>query len=157
MSTQISTPPSAGIPSGFGLRLKEERKRLGLNQAELAEVGGVGRLAQLQYESEASAPTTRYLSALGSIGVNLVYLIANVRLERDGLKDEQLERVERRAFEWVETCAETQPDGKMSAEARRLLHQTIRGVLIQMELGTLPENFDMSLLTSQKISNLSKR
>lgn len=157
MTVQISTLQSVGIPLGFGLRLKEERKRLGLNQAEFAQIGGVGRLAQLQYESEATAPTTRYLSAVGAIGVDLVYLVANIRLEADGLGAEQRERVERRAFEWVETCAETEPGGKMSAEARRLLYQIIRGVLIQMELGTLPENFDTGLLMSQKISNFSKR
>lgn len=157
MTVQISTSQSVGIPLGFGMRLKEERKRLGLNQAELAQVGGVGRLAQLQYESEATAPTTRYLSAIGAIGVDLVYLVANIRLEADGLGAEQRERVERRAFEWVETCAESQPGEKMSAEARRLLYQIIRGVLIQMELGTLPEDFDTGLLMSQKIGNLSKR
>lgn len=157
MTVQISTLPYSGIPPGFGLRLKEERKRLGLSQADLAQIGGVGRLAQLQYESEATAPTTRYLSAISTIGVDLVYLIANTHLEGDDLGAEQLERVEQRAFDWVETCAETQPNGKMSAEARRVLYQIIRGVLIQIELGTLPENFDTTLLMSQKISKLSKR
>lgn len=157
MTVQIPTHMSVGIPPGFGLRLKEERKRLRLNQAELAQIGGIGRLAQLQYESEATAPTTRYLSAIGAIGVDLVYLVANIRLEADGLGLEQRERVERRAFEWVETCAETQTSGKMSAEARHILYKIIRDVLIQMELGTLPENFDTGLLMSQKIGNLIKR
>ncbi|MDO9422131.1 MAG: helix-turn-helix transcriptional regulator [Herminiimonas sp.] len=153
MTVQISTLQSVGIPLGFGIRLKEERKRLGLNQAEFAQIGGVGRLAQLQYESEATAPTTRYLSAIGAIGVDLVYLVANIRLEADGLRAAQRESVERRAFEWVETYAETLANGKMSAEARRFIYQIIRGVLIQMELGALPEDFDIGLLMSQKIGN----
>lgn len=153
MNVHKSTHIPVGIPPGFGQRLKEERKRLRLNQAEFAQIGGIGRLAQLQYESEATAPTTRYLSAIGAIGVDLVYLVANIRLEADGLGAEQRERVERRAFEWVETYAETLASGKMSAEGRRLIYQIIRGVLIQMELGTLPEDFEIGLLMSQKIGN----
>lgn len=156
MTVQVSTPTVPGIPPGFGLRLKEERKRLGLSQAEMAQVGGVGRLAQLQYESEATAPTTRYLSAIGSIGVNLVYLVAGIRLGARDLSPEQQDRIERRAFEWVESCAETQPNGRMSAETRRLLYQVIRNVLTQIEQGALPENFDPSLLMSQQIGNLKR-
>ncbi|RJG05264.1 XRE family transcriptional regulator [Noviherbaspirillum cavernae] len=155
MTTQTSTPP--GIPPGLGLRLKEERKRLGLNQVELAQIGGVGRLAQLQYESEASAPTTRYLSAIGAAGVDLVYLISASKAYTGELRSEQQDRVERRAFEWVEMCAEAEPDGHLSAESRRVLFRMIRDVLIQMELGTLPENFDTSLLMSQQMKAHGKR
>lgn len=157
MSIQISTPQTTGITSGFGQRLKEERKRLKLSQTELAQLGGVGRLAQSQYESEATGPTTRYLSAIGAAGVDLAYLIFGTRQEAGVLSPEQQHRVECRAFDWIERCAETQPDGRMSAEARRLLYQMIRSVLVQIELGKLPADFNTDLLMSQQIAHLGKR
>lgn len=157
MSIQTPTLSAKGIPAGFGLRLKEERKRLGLSQTELAQIGGVGRLAQSQYESEATAPTTRYLSAIGVAGIDLFYLVSGAKLESGMLSPEQQDRVERRAFEWVEMCAETQADGRMSAETRRFLYQIIRSVLVQIELGKLPADFDTNTLMSQQIAHLGRR
>lgn len=157
MSIQSSTLRENGIPAGFGLRLKEERKRLKLSQAELAQIGGVGRLAQSQYESEATAPTTRYLSAIGAAGIDLAYLLLGAKLETGVLSPEQQDRVERRAFDWVEMCAETQADGRMSAETRRFLYQIIKSVLVQIELGRLPADFDTNVLMSQQIAHLGKR
>lgn len=156
MSLQTSTSAANSIPTGFGLRLKEERKRLGLSQTELAEIGGVGRLAQSQYESEVTAPTTRYLSAIGAAGIDLSYLIFGAKLEGGVLTTEQQDRVERRAFEWVEMCAETQVGGRMSAETRRLLYQIIRSVLVQIELGKLPADFDTNVLMSQQIAHMGR-
>jgi transcriptional regulator with XRE-family HTH domain len=139
------------IPKGFGERLKAERKKLKLSQTELAEIGGVGRLAQSQYESEQSAPTTRYLSAISSAGVNLTYLVLGVRPDNTVLNPEQLNRVENKAFEWIEIYSEAQSGGKLSAESRRLMYQVLRNLLTQVELGEIPADLAPKMFMSLKL------
>jgi transcriptional regulator with XRE-family HTH domain len=139
------------IPKGFGERLKAERKRLMLSQTELAEIGGVGRLAQSQYESEQSAPTTRYLSAISGAGVNLTYLVLGMRPESTALTPEQLDRVESKAFEWVEIYSDAQSSGKLSAESRRLMYQVFRNLLAQVELGEIPADLAPKMFMSLKL------
>jgi len=139
------------IPKDFGERLKAERKRLKLSQTELSEIGGVGRLAQSQYESEQSSPTTRYLSAISSAGVDLTYLILGIRPETSALTPEQQDRVERKAFEWVEIYADAQSDGKLSAESRRFMYQIFRNILAQVELGEIPADLAPKMFMSLKL------
>lgn len=146
-----------GIPPGFGLRLKEERLRLRLSQAQLAELAGIQRLAQLQYEAEGTAPTTRYLSAVATAGVDLSYLILGIRLGEGGLTPEQTQRVEDKAFDWIQKCAECQPDGKLSADSHKMLFKLFRGYLTQVELGQLPSDFDPTALISGQVAILGKR
>lgn len=145
-----------GIPTGFGQRLKAERKRLHLSQAQMADVGGVGRLAQSQYESEQTAPTTRYLSAISSAGVDLAYLILGIRPDANSLTSEQLDLVERKAFDWVEKFAEMQADGRLNAETRRLMYQLFRNFWIQVELGELPADLAPKMFMSPEFVNLRK-
>lgn len=148
MSIQTST--TSGIPQGFGQRLKEERKRLKMSQADFAQIGGCQRLAQLQYEAESTAPTTRYLNAIGAAGADLAYLILGIRYCEGGLTPQQVQRVEDRAFDWVDKCAKTQPDGKFSADTHKMLFKLFRGYLAQVELGQLPADFDpMTLISGQ--------
>lgn len=146
-----------GIPPGFGTRLREERKRLGKSQAEFAAAGGVGRLAQIQYENESTAPSTRYLSGIAAIGTDLAYLILGLRFDAGGLTKEQEDRVERKAFELVEACAETEPDGRLSAESRRLLYRVFRSYLTQVELGKLPADFDVKSLVADQVAHIGGR
>lgn len=151
MSIQMTT--NSGIPTGFGLRLKAERKRLGLSQAQLAEIGGIGRLAQVQYESEATSPTTRYLSAIASAGIDLAYLVLGIRFDEGGLTPEKAQEVEDRAFDWVQKYAQQQPDGKLSAETHKILFRLCRGCLTQMAQGKLPADLDlMALINGQGVA-----
>lgn len=61
--------------STFGARLKEERKRIGLNQTDFAAAGGVQKRAQVSYEQDERAPNMEYLGLLSKIGVDVVYLL----------------------------------------------------------------------------------
>lgn len=63
----------------IGERLEEERKRLGLSQTAFGEVGGVKKLAQIQYEKGASFPTAHYLSGAAAAGVDVLYVITGSR------------------------------------------------------------------------------
>jgi len=140
------------LPSGFGERLKEERKRLKLSQTQLGEIGGVAKLAQLQYESEATSPTIRYMTAIAEAGVDVNYLLFGMRFEAESLTTAQLDKIEDRAFEWVEAVAEKRSDGKLNASSRRLLYQVIRNVLIQIEQGTLPATTDIGSFIASDIA-----
>lgn len=69
-----------GVAPGFGRRLKIERRRIGKTQALFAEIGGVGRLTQCQYEQEKTEPSLGYLDKIGGAGVDLVYLLLAIRM-----------------------------------------------------------------------------
>jgi len=155
MSLQTST--AIGIPPGLGERLKEERKRLKMSQAQLAEAGGIQRLAQLQYEAETTAPTTRYLSSIAAAGVDLSYLILGVRFGEGGLTPEQALRVEDMAFEWIQKCADIQPDRRLSADTHKMLFRLFRGYLTQVERGQLPADFDPTTLITGQLAVLGKK
>ena len=66
-------------PSSFGSRLREERDRLQLSQAELASTGGVARTTQHIYEADVRAPDVDYLEAVRQVGVDVVYLLLGER------------------------------------------------------------------------------
>ncbi|WP_310106309.1 helix-turn-helix transcriptional regulator [Paraburkholderia phenoliruptrix] len=63
----------------FGARLKDERKRLGLKQAELAELAATTNVAQSRYESGDRSPDWAYLSAVARAGVDVLYVLTGER------------------------------------------------------------------------------
>lgn len=74
----------------IGIRLKEERERLKLSQAALAEIGGKKKLAQLKYEQGDSSPTAAYLAAVERVGIDVLYVVTGVRTSAS-LVPEELE------------------------------------------------------------------
>lgn len=62
----------------IGVRLKEERKRLKLNQDEMASVAGLKRMAQLNYEKGERLPDAAYLVAAAKAGVDVNYVITGI-------------------------------------------------------------------------------
>lgn len=65
----------------IGDRLKEERERLKLNQTEFAELGGVGKQAQLNYEKGTRSPDGQYLENIAKAGCDVKYIVTGVRSE----------------------------------------------------------------------------
>ena len=65
--------------SDIGSRLRQERKRLGLSQREIGQLGGVAANAQGKYESGERVPKADYLAALASIGVDILYVLTGRR------------------------------------------------------------------------------
>jgi len=63
------------LKNTFGERLKAERSRLGLTQEALGAVGGVKKLAQISYEQGKRFPDAGYLISIGSIGVDVQYVL----------------------------------------------------------------------------------
>lgn len=70
----------------FGERLKRERERLGIAQAKFAELCGVGRTAQFNYESGERSPDSRYLDAAIAAGADAWYLLTGKRLGEERLQ-----------------------------------------------------------------------
>ncbi|RQS28004.1 XRE family transcriptional regulator [Burkholderia sp. Bp8992] len=70
---------------GIGARLKEERMRIGLSQAEIAALGGLSNKTQLGYESDVRSPDANYLAALAKVGVDVLYVITGERSVQSAL------------------------------------------------------------------------
>lgn len=75
----------------LGIRLKEERKILGLSQQEFGAIGGVAANAQVHYESGARLPKSDYLIAIRHKGVDVLYVLTGERavLPQDALSDKE--------------------------------------------------------------------
>lgn len=71
--------------SALGLRLREERQRVGLDQRAMAAVGGVSRNSQLAYEAGRTAPSSDYLFAVQREGVDVPFLFTGTRTESKNL------------------------------------------------------------------------
>lgn len=67
--------------STIGERLKEERERLSLNQTAFGEIGGVKKLAQINYEKNERSPDAPYLQAIAALGADVLYIITGERAE----------------------------------------------------------------------------
>ena len=61
--------------TSFGQRLRQERTRLRLTQAQLAEIGEVRRTTQHIYESDVRAPDVRYLEKIKIAGIDVAFLL----------------------------------------------------------------------------------
>lgn len=60
-------------------RLREERQRLGLNQTEFAELAGVLKGAQVNYEAGKRAPDSNYMTAIAAAGADVLYILTGDR------------------------------------------------------------------------------
>ncbi|WP_334070397.1 helix-turn-helix transcriptional regulator [Burkholderia cepacia] len=66
LSTQTTT---------IGERLRSERKRLGHSQTQFAELAGVHKNAQGNYEGDLRRPDADYLVQVAGIGVDVLYVL----------------------------------------------------------------------------------
>ncbi|WP_010226708.1 helix-turn-helix domain-containing protein [Pseudomonas donghuensis] len=63
----------------IGERLREERARLGFNQAEFAAFAGVAKTSQFNYEKGERSPDAAYLAAVAVKGVDVLYVVTGER------------------------------------------------------------------------------
>lgn len=63
----------------IGERLKEERIRLGFNQADFAALAGVAKTSQFNYEKGERSPDAEYLAAVAEAGVDILYVVTGNR------------------------------------------------------------------------------
>lgn len=77
-----------GFQMSTGDRLREERERLGLNQEGFGALGGVKKLAQINYEKGERAPSSDYLAGLAKAGVDVLFVVTGRRLDAPLTPDE---------------------------------------------------------------------
>ncbi|TBU78183.1 helix-turn-helix domain-containing protein [Phytopseudomonas daroniae] len=63
----------------IGERLREERVRLGYNQADFAAIAGVAKTSQFNYEKGERSPDASYLAAVAEKGVDVLYVVTGKR------------------------------------------------------------------------------
>lgn len=66
---------------GFGTRLAEERKRLGMKQADFAALVGTDVPKQSLYENDRRELRADYLARLADARVDVVYVLTGQRME----------------------------------------------------------------------------
>lgn len=76
---------------GFGARLAEERKRLGLKQAEFASLVGTDVPKQSLYENDRRELRADYLARLAAAKVDVVYVLTSKRSEGAWLSEDASE------------------------------------------------------------------
>jgi len=69
--------------TGLGLRLRDERERLGYSQQQLAELAGVKRASQYLYENDQNSPNARYFKAVAEHGIDTDYVFYGQRYKPD--------------------------------------------------------------------------
>lgn len=89
----------------IGERLREERVRLGMNQDDFAEVGGVQRRAQGNYERGERAPDADYLARIAERGADVLFIVTGVRALTERDLDADLDRYGK-AWETLEMALE---------------------------------------------------
>lgn len=73
-------------PELIGSRLREERRRLGLTQVELAKLGGVRRVSLYLYEKGDRLVPLDFMLRVRQVGVSLSYVLWGDRLPEQRLK-----------------------------------------------------------------------
>lgn len=63
----------------IGERLREERVRLGYNQADFAAIASVAKTSQFNYEKGDRSPDAVYLEAVSLKGVDVLYVLTGKR------------------------------------------------------------------------------
>ena len=72
----------------FGARLAEERKRLGLKQAEFAALVGTDVPKQSLYENDRRELRADFLARLTVAGVDVIYVLTGSRMEGTRLSEQ---------------------------------------------------------------------
>lgn len=68
--------------------MKEERKRIGITQADAAARAGVARETWSRYENGALPPTLEAFSAIAAAGADIQYIVTGVRSAQALTRDE---------------------------------------------------------------------
>ncbi len=112
----------------FGEKVKNERKRLGLNQDELAKKIGVTRRVISSYENDSSRPrgTERYKKLAEALGVNINYLLSEDEAFIADVEDNYGHRGAKQAKELLAEVTGLFAGGEMADEDMREMVDAIQ-------------------------------
>lgn len=64
----------------IGSRLRAERERLGLSQADLAQLAEQSRKSQVRYEADERQPDASYLATIAKHGFDVLYILTGAHI-----------------------------------------------------------------------------
>ena len=100
-------------------RLKEERKRQGLTQHQLADIGGITATTMFNYEN-GRKPSSKFLAAIADAGFDVQYILTGQHSGAPLLSLEQqcagltVEVVTREEEELLENYRNSPPEGQLA-------------------------------------------
>ena len=115
----------------IGSRLKEERKRLGMDQIPFGLLGGVQAVAQSNYENDKRQPDAAYLAGVAAAGADVLYIVTGIR----SLSEKDLEAALDRygmAWETLELALEATGREMSPAKKRKAADALFRASKTQM-------------------------
>jgi len=115
----------------IGSRLKEERKRLGMDQIAFGQMGGVQAVAQSNYENDKRHPDAAYLASISAAGVDVLYIVTGQRALTDKDVAADLERYGM-AWETLEMALEATGREMSPAKKRKAADALYRASKAQM-------------------------
>jgi transcriptional regulator with XRE-family HTH domain len=121
----------------FAKRLRAERARLNLSQAQLAVSGNVSKTTQVGYESDSHVPDLEYLSRIESLGIDQTYLLFGIYKSNFVLKEfdwDLLADINEALNEWAEENNVRIPSHKFSDLLHLLYEQFIETRVIEPEV-----------------------
>lgn len=117
---QISSSSHFANTIGYGERIKEERQRLKLTQADFAKLAGVSRQSQANYETEEREPGAAYLINLYD-QVDVPYILSGRRSSAGDIDAKVVEAILNAIDGWA-------------AEGKRQIPQDIKADLLTLFL-----------------------
>lgn len=107
----------------IGERLREERERLGFNQADFGALSMVTKTTQFNYESGKRMPDAAYLSAIAAAGADVQYIISGIRSAPPALGTEEVRKgyavdvLNKEEQALLDNYRHCQPEGKAAIKA----------------------------------------
>ncbi|ACR32481.1 helix-turn-helix domain-containing protein [Burkholderia glumae] len=89
------------MEDSVGARLREERTRLKLSQTAFADLAGVTKATQGNYETNKRSPDTTYLAAVARNGVDIQYVVTGQRAAHSGVAVDTVKSAVEKAFTMV--------------------------------------------------------
>ena len=112
----------------FGFRLRQERKRLGLTQAQVAASVGISPPTQVGYELGSRSPDAHYLTAIERLGADEHYIRTGVPANRVAVETLDWEfflAVQSSGDVWFKNELGITLERRESNEIARLLYQVL--------------------------------
>ncbi|WP_353191985.1 helix-turn-helix transcriptional regulator [Pandoraea pnomenusa] len=89
------------MENDFGSRLREERSRLQLSQSAFADLAGVTKTTQGNYETNKRSPDATYLAAIARHGADVGYVVTGERTSDAGIGVDAVKLAVEKAFTMV--------------------------------------------------------
>lgn len=67
------------MKEAIGFRLKQERERLSLSQAQVAKSLGIATRTQIAWEKGEQTPNALHLATLGTLGLDIQFIVSGVQ------------------------------------------------------------------------------